>query len=199
MFAPLTALLILLSIVAHGKPGPISDDEDLVGVGITGVQHIGDNFNISQFYVDGNWAGNAGREGGGGGTVCCVMLPLKWNPKLAAEIRWSVADWSNEKELETKAGNYRSIVWKNYKAIVPIEKYERAEDLYVHFFSNGKVRAVSTMFGTEGHRHPIQRHDPKAADSATSGHLIDSMFSELELAEIIKKNDAEKSERGSWK
>lgn len=127
------------------------------------------------------------------------MLPRKWRPGLTAEIRWSVADWSKEKNIETKAGNYQSVAWKNYKAIVPIERYERVEKLYVHFFPGGKVRAVSTIVGAEGPRHPIHRDDPTAEATATTGNLIDALFNESERAEIKKKNDEEKSSDGSWK
>jgi len=186
-FAAVTSLSTSLCVAA--------EDEDLLAVGMIGVQHIGDQFNISEFYVDGQWAGSAGREGGGGGNVCCVMLPMKWHPGLIVEIRWSIADWSNEKKVETKAGNYQSIVWKNYKAVVPIEKYESAEDLYVHFFAGGKVRAVSSIFGSEGNGHPIQREDTKATVRAITGHLLDSLFSAAELAEMKRKN----SEEAPWK
>jgi hypothetical protein len=57
-----------------------SRSDSFTGVGLTGVQHIGPNFNISEFYVDGYYGSNVGREGGGGRHVCCVSLPKKWRP-----------------------------------------------------------------------------------------------------------------------
>lgn len=197
--ASVTGMLIIFCVTAHGKQDLIIEDKDMLGVSIIGVQHLGENFNIPEFYVNGNWAGNVGKEGGGGGNVCCAMLPMKWRPGLVAEIRWSVADWSKQKEIEIKAGNYRSLVWKKYKAIVPIEKYKSAEELYVHFFSEGKVRAVSSKFGTEGSAHPVQRDDAKAATNAATGQLIDSMFTEVELAEIKRKNTEGEASKGNWK
>lgn len=198
-YTSVASLLLSLCVSAQETPVSIGEDKDLLAVGMIGVQHIGDKFNISEFYVDGQWAGNVGREGGGGGNVCCVMLPIKWRPGLIAEVRWSVGDWSNEKKVETKQGNYQSVVWNNYKAVVPIEKYESAEDLYVHFFAGGKVRAVSSIFGSEGGRHPILREDAKAALSATTGYLLDSLFTAAEISEMKRKNSEEAIGKGNWK
>ena len=197
-FTSVTTLLISLCVAAHETPFSKNEDKNLLAVDMIGVQHMGENFSVSEFYVNGQWAGNVGREGGGGGNVCCVMLPMKWRPGLIAEIRWSIADWSNEKEFETKAGIYKSIVWKNYKAVVPIEKYESAEDLYIHFFDGGKVRAVSSIFGSEGGRHPIQS-EAKATVMATTGHILDSLFTVAELAEMKRKNSEEATKGGNWK
>ncbi|USX14228.1 DUF3304 domain-containing protein [Oxalobacteraceae bacterium OTU3CAMAD1] len=194
-----TSMLISLCAAAHETSASKSGGKDLLAVGMIGVQHIGDNFNISEFYVDGQWAGNVGREGGGGGNVCCVVLPVKWRPGLIAEIRWSIADWSNEKEIETRKGNYQSVVWKNYKAVVPIEKYESPEDLYIHFFAGGKVRAVSSIFGSEGGKHPIQRGDANATVRATTGHVVASLFTAAELAEMKRKSSEEATKEGNWK
>jgi hypothetical protein len=85
---------------------------------------MGDNFEISAFYVDGYNGGNVSRTGGGGSNVCCVMLPGKWRRELVVELRWSVSDLSKENEKE-----------KVYKALVPVEKYDDAPgQLYAHFF-----------------------------------------------------------------
>lgn len=45
---------------------------------------------------------------------------------------------------------------------------------------------VSSIFAPEGTQHPILRNDPKAAIYAAVGHVIDSMFTESELAEMKK-------------
>ena len=147
-------------------------------VGLTGVQHLGSNFAIGEFYVNGYYGGNVGREGGGGSEVCCIRLPQKWRPGLVAEIRWSVGDWSNENPMETNEGNYRSVTWTAFRAVVPVEKYEEEGHLNVHFFKDGRVRAVSSNYGAESTLHPIKPDSPYEAEFATAGEAISKIFTD---------------------
>ncbi|HWW05022.1 DUF3304 domain-containing protein [Collimonas sp.] len=176
------------------------DEDNFTPVGLTGVQHIGRDFNISDFYVDGAGGGNVGREGGGGGTVCCVALPKKWRQGLTAEVRWAVGDWSKENLTETAIGNYKSVTSEGiYKANVPIEKYEEPEHVWVHFFAGGKIRIVSSSPGSLSKLHPIQRNDPHAVDSATVGTRIAALFTPEELEEMSRKRDANRKKYGDWR
>jgi hypothetical protein len=163
------------------------NDRNFTPVSLTGVQHIGPDFNISDFYVDHTSGSNVGRGGGGGGIVCCVALPKKWRPNFTVEVRWAVGDWSKQNKEETALGNFQSITFERYKAIVPVEKYDEAERVWVHFFAGGKVRVVSSAPGSLSKIHPIQRDDQHAADSATIGSHIDSLFTSEELAEMRRK------------
>lgn len=178
--------IFIFSLCLIGCGGITSRENanEFIGVTVTGIHHIGPNFNIADFYVDGYSGSNVGREGGGGRYVCCVMLPSKWRPGLSADVRWSVADWSKEVMVETNIGNYRSVAFKRYKAIVPVERYTSAERMYVHFFSNGRIRIVSSNFGPRGSQHPILENDPSAAEIATTGTPVDAMFTESELDKI---------------
>lgn len=133
---------------------------------------MGPNFNISKFYINGYFGFNVGREGGGGSFVCCAELPRKWQPGMTAKVRWSVNDWSNAVLAEVDAGNYRSMVFENYEATVPIEKYGKVGNLYAHFFSNGRVRLVSSAFPVSNSQHLIQENDPRAVETATQGAKI---------------------------
>lgn len=172
----------------------------LLAVGITGVHHMGENFNISEFYVDGYSGGNVGKGGGGGSDFCCVMLPEKWRPGLVAELRWSVSDWSKENGDEIKVGNYRSVTWTNFKAYVPVEKYAgEPEQLYVHFFAGGRARIVSSFPGPGSLKHPVQRGDAHASTVATLGTQVPSVFTKAELAEMKRKSDQHKAKHGSWR
>lgn len=172
----------------------------LLMAGLTGVHHMGDQFNIPVFYLDGYSGGNVGREGGGGSNVCCIMLPENWRPKLVVELRWSVSDWSNENEKETANGNYQSITWESFKALVPVEKYDgKPGRLYVHFFAGGKARVVASSAGADGVAHPIQRDDPHAAEVATRGLGVAAIFTDAELSEMSRKSDERKAKYGSWR
>jgi hypothetical protein len=164
------------------------DENNFTSVELSGVQHMGPNFNISDFYVDHTSGSNVGRGGGGGGIVCCVALPKKWRPNFTVEVRWAVGDWSKQNKEETALGNFQSIIFERYKAIVPVEKYDEAEHVWVHFFAGGKVRVVSSAPGSLSKIHPIQRDDQHAADSATIGSHIDSLFTSEELAEMRRKS-----------
>ena len=175
--------------------------DSFAGVDLTGVHHLGDKFNIAEFYVDGYWGSNVGREGGGGRSTCCVLLPKKWRPGLAVEVRWSVNDWTNENRAEIEAGNYKSVAGAgmDYIAIVPVERYEVAEHVWVHFFAGGKVRVVSSMPGSGGPKHPIQDNDPHASDSATAGKPVAALFSAKELAAMKRKDLERRGTFGDWR
>jgi hypothetical protein len=168
-------------------------------VTLTGYQHIGPNFNIAGFYVNGYDGGNVGREGGGGSKVCCVLLPKKWRPGLVVEVRWAVGDWSKENRTEINAGVYKSVAYTCFKAMVPVEKYESAERVFAHFFSGGKVRIVSSMSSALGSLHPVQIGDPHAADSATPGQRVYTIFTDAEMAEMQHQYENRNTFFGDWR
>ena len=171
-----TAVAFMLVLSVSGCSLPISPgglsigkNADTVGVNIVPAHHLGKNYSIEDVYVNGQWGGNAGRGGGGGGYVCCVMLPEIWRSGLVAKIKWRVIDWRQENKDETKAGIFKSILDEgSYVATVPVEYYAEPGDLYIHFFSEGRVRAVSSLYSLSGKRHPISK-SPEEQDSATKG------------------------------
>lgn len=168
-------------------------------VELTGVHHMGPSFKIDTFYVNNTDGGNVGREGGGGSITCCVELPAKWRPGLTVTVRWGVSDWSQQNVDETKKGNYRSVLLDGiYRAHIPVEKYESAEHLYVHFFAGGKARVVSSLAGP-GIYHPIAEDDPHAAERATLATRVDELFTESELADMRKKSAASRKRFGDWR
>jgi len=165
------------------------NENNFTSVELSGVQHMGPSFNISDFYVNHTSGSNVGRGGGGGGIVCCIAIPKKWRPGLTAEVRWAVGDWSKENLAETAAGNYRSITSGGiYRAQVPIEKYDEPEHVWVHFFAGGKIRVVSSAPGSLSRLHPIKRDDPHAIDTATVGIPVEALFTQEELAEMRRKS-----------
>lgn len=140
-----------------------------IAVMITGVHHLGPDFNIGEFYINDNYSSNVGRNGGGASHFCCSELPRNWRPGLIAEVRWSVNDWSKVVKAEVDRGNYQSIRFQKYFAKVPIEKYEKVGDLYPHFFTGGKIRLVSSNYPISNPQHPIQPNDKSAIELATDG------------------------------
>ncbi len=158
-----------------------------VGAGLSGVHHLGSAFKIDEFNVDGTDGGNVGWEGGGGRSTCCVDLPKKWTPGLTVVVRWAISDWSKVNRAETAAGNYDSVSSAGmFRANVPVEKYDEPDQLYVHFFPDGRARVVSSPFGT-GIHHPIADDDPTAAQLASKGAPVKQLFTDAEIAELHRK------------
>jgi len=162
--------------------------DEFVPTDIVGVQHLGHDFNVTEFYVNKYGGTGIGREGGGGGSVCCVMIPVRWRPGLIVEVRWVVADRSHENRKEIEAGNFESVTTKGpYIAKVPVEKYDTPGDLYVHFFPRGRVRVVSTAYSVLSIAHPV-RYGPVDSDPiATAGWPIKEMFTQEELNEADRR------------
>lgn len=113
-------------------------EEPTIGVPITGIDHLPEHMSVQRFYVDGY---DASRAGAGGRTVCCALLPRRWRPDLAVEIRWNVTNW-------------RDCDWMQHVRRVPVERYEEVGSLYVHFLADGNVRAVSSNYWPEASRYP---------------------------------------------
>lgn len=169
-----------------------SEENEFSPTGIVGVQHLGHEYSVSEFYVNKYGGTNVGRDGGGGGSVCCIMIPGKWRPGLTVEVRWEVADWSQENRKQITAGNYESILKKGmYIATVPVEKYEIPGELYVHFFPRGRVRVVSTMYSVLSKSHPVKYGGPiDGGTLATAGWPIKEMFTQAESQAMDRRRNA---------
>lgn len=173
--------LLFLGLAACANLQAQRVNTDLVPVGVIGVQHMGPNFNVSEFYIDNAGGGNIPRTGGGGGNICCAALPKKWHPGMTALVRWSVGDWSHENRAEIEAENYTSIKSGGlFKATVPIEKYDTPDDIYVHFFPGGKVRVISSNLGVLHPDYPIP-YGPHDDATATVGVPVQELFTKEEL------------------
>lgn len=165
-----------------------SREDEFAPTGIVGVQHLGHGYHISEFYVNKYGGTNVAREGGGGKSTCCVMIPVQWRPGLTVDVRWEVTDWSNENRKEIEAGNFESVTTKGiYMAKVPVEKYERSGDVYVHFFPKGRVRVVSTMYSVLSSSHPVPYGPTDGGPMATVGWPIKEMFTQAELQEADRR------------
>ena len=150
---------------------PASALDEFTAVNIVSVHHLGPNYSIDEVYVNAQFAGNAGREGGGGGFVCCIMLPEKWRPGLVANVTWTVLDWRNENYEEIRRGDFNSVIVESrYIACAPVEYYDRPQPLYVHFFPRGRLRVAPSAYGAFGKGHPIS-DSPEDESMAAQGTL----------------------------
>lgn len=163
---------LLAACVSACSAFDASISSDHTPVVLTPVHHLGRNYTVTDVYVNGHIAGGAGRLGGGGAMNCCVLLPGTWRSSLVATVTWTVLDWSNENPVETNAGTFRSIsTVGTYVAEVPIERYDAPETLYIHFFTDGKVRVVASFYDAFDQRHPVSA-SPTEAQLAMVGKLL---------------------------
>jgi hypothetical protein len=93
-----------------------------------------------------------------------------------------VANWiESDKALKEN----RDVIptFKHFRGKVPVEKYERAARVVVHFFEGGKARVV---VGAPAHAellHAVLPAHSNAADSATTGSQVDDMFTRKNLTQ----------------
>jgi len=163
---------------------------------IVGVQHLGSDHLIHEFYVNKGYYGNVDEGGGGGGLTCCVTLPKHWYPGLTADVRWEAyriikpADPAQEETVES-AGIYR--------AQVPVEAYQQSGKFYVHFFPNGRVRIVVSSIGPSGEGHPIKKRDARESLLATVGTPVKEIFTAEEHAELDREDARDRAKYGNWR
>ncbi|BDT58530.1 hypothetical protein MasN3_20240 [Massilia varians] len=173
-----------------------SKSGDRMPASIVGVQHLGSDHLIHEFYVDKRYYGKVGEEGGGGGLTCCVTLPKHWYPGLKADVRWEAyriikpTDPAEEETVES-AGIYR--------AQVPVESYREPGLLFVHFFSNGRVRIVVSPFDHTADEHPIRWSDAKESLLATAGTPVKEIFTAEEHAELDREDARDRAKYGNWR
>ena len=105
--------------------------EDMVPTSLTGIDHLADHLSVQNFWVNRTSGFQAGK---GGRVVCCVNLPRKWRPDLTVVVGWEKVNW-------------RDCGWESYERRVPVERYDKVGRLYVHFLSDGAVRAISSGIG----------------------------------------------------
>lgn len=136
--ATLGALLCLALGACEAMPGQAEEESYSVATTLTGIDHLPGHLAVQSFAVDG---GGGGRAGKGGSKMCCMRLPGKWHPGMMVRINWGVT-------------NFRDCKADEYVAHVAVERYEEVGTLYVHFFADGSVRAVSSNFNPAGASHP---------------------------------------------
>jgi len=120
-----------------------SEKEEGAGVGITGIDHLANHLSVQNFWVNDY---NAAQAGKGGSTVCCAIVPRKWQPGTKVHIRWDVTNW-------------RERTSQSYERDVELDRYDEIGQLYVHFLANGQVRAVLSNYAPWGNAYPGPR-DP---------------------------------------
>ena len=133
---PLLFTCLLASCAAKRPAQP-----ETYGAQVGIVNHTG-KF-IYSATVNGQGGGGMARWGIGNAGVCCVMLPLARQPGLQVIVKWDMPEDSKHYYQERN---------------VDLEVFEEGNSVYLHFFSDGSVRAVVSRYAAFSRNHPIQHH-----------------------------------------
>ena len=87
---------------------------------------------------------NAPAMGGGGGEVCCVVVPTKWRPGLTATIGWeNDGDWLLDKNGQPVIRNGKKVYvpapWKTRTVVIPEYDSDNLGRFHIHFLPNDQV------------------------------------------------------------
>ncbi|SUC18946.1 Protein of uncharacterised function (DUF3304) [Proteus vulgaris] len=126
----------------------------MLGAGLQGYNHT--QYSITAFSIN---------EGYGsiGGTVCCVMIPEKWQPNLIAYIQWEKLDKSKISQApdfdQVEAYNRWEKELDRYttyhEAWVPIPQYDEPCSVKVHFLPCDEVKITTSCKGYGHPEYPI--------------------------------------------
>ncbi|NVL55335.1 DUF3304 domain-containing protein [Pseudomonas syringae pv. actinidiae] len=136
--------------------GCSSADNEMAGGNIQAVNHT-----LSGI----NWLSvNGYRAHGGGGSSCCIIMPIKWRPGLKANIEWEVdpAPFAKLPPLGTKefkaAMAKAESSFQHHSATVDIPEWPGTEScgLTVHFLTCNRVKVTTSCWGYGSPNNPIK-------------------------------------------
>lgn len=170
------ALCVIFLTSCATFPSDIVEEEEPLTTFIIGVQHIGKKHTIPEFYVNGYPGGTLGEERTASAWICCIALSRRSKAVMTAKIRWDVIDWSRSPSGKVWTDYENAIYLGPYHADVPVENAEESGFLFIHFFPDGKVRAVVSNDPITNPLHPVNFDDNDGGEKATVGMRIKKIF-----------------------
>jgi hypothetical protein len=149
------ALVFSVFLAACGEK-----EEKMVAVDYFGYNHT--DKSIVSIKVNGEGGILDASAHGGGGQICCVMIPLKWRPGLTVTIKWQedsipVRDAKGKRIYDDGVPVLIESPWKERTVDVP--KYEEAENFHIHFLPNDEVKVAVSLYGPRNPKHPYRFAD----------------------------------------
>ena len=153
-----TKILIrsLLGLLGLALIGCSSADNEMAGGDIQAINHT-----LSGI----NWLSvNGYRAHGGGGSSCCIILPVKWRPGLKAHIEWEVDPDPfaklpplGTKEFKVAMAKAESS-FQRHSATVDIPEWQGTDScgLKVHFLTCNKIKVTTSCWGYGSPNYPIK-------------------------------------------
>ena len=127
-------------------------ENKMVAGNIAAINHV-EGTAINWFSVNGY------RAHGGGGSSCCIILPVKWRPGLKVDVEWQVDldPYAYSKWPPLGSDGYRAeqvkhkAKYRHYSATVDLPEWPERKlcSLNVHFLTCERV-AVTTSCSTYG-------------------------------------------------
>jgi hypothetical protein len=138
--------------------------DEKVGVSYDAYNHTDQNIVSIVINGDGGIL-DAMAHGGGGTTICCVILPKRWRPGLMATIKWQLGGkWlKDEQGKEVIRDGVKVLVpgpWKEKTVEVP--KYDSTNGMgmfFIHFFPDDEVKVLVNLYGAGHPSHPYPDPD----------------------------------------
>ncbi|WP_408636608.1 DUF3304 domain-containing protein [Pseudomonas agronomica] len=141
--------------------GCSSAENEMAGGNLAAVNHTLNA--INWFSVNGY------RAHGGGGSSCCIILPIKWRPGLMAHIEWEVDPNRFAKiKRKTTGFGFDEEAWAAHKAkfqrhsaTVEIPEWSGTDScgLKVHFLVCNQIKVTTSCWGYGSPNNPIK--EPK--------------------------------------
>jgi len=137
--------------------GCTSDENKMVGGNLAAINHV-EGTAINWFSVNGY------RAHGGGGSSCCIIMPVKWRPGLEVDIEWEVDPDSSAEMPSLASREFKEVYdryamnYRIYKAVVEIPEWpeKKSCSLNVHFLTCNRVRVTTSCSIYGQPNYPIQ-------------------------------------------
>ncbi|NAS98471.1 hypothetical protein CU664_11230 [Pseudomonas syringae pv. actinidifoliorum] len=146
----------LCGLLALMLLGCSSADNEMAGGNIQAINHT-----LSGI----NWLSvNGYRVHGGGGSSCCIIMPIKWRPGLKADVEWEVDPDPFAKLPPLGTKEFKAAMAKaessfqHHRATVNIPEWPGTEScgLTVHFLTCNQVKVTTSCWGYGSPNNPIK-------------------------------------------
>lgn len=131
--------------------------DETVAVSYAAYNHT--DKSIVSFVINGEGGILAASAHGGGGSMCCAILPKRWRPGLMATIKWQEDDIpifnsdGTRKVIDGVPATKES-PWKERTVEVP--KYEgEMGTFFIHIFPGDEVKVLMNIYGAGNPQHPL--------------------------------------------
>ena len=154
-------LLCLLGLMLYGCS---SADNEMAGGNLQAVNHTLHAI---------NWMSvNGYRAHAGGGSSCCIIMPIKWRPGLKANVEWEVDPDPSAKMPSVTSDEFIEVYarhaanYQRHSATVDIPEWPGTEscDLKVHFLTCNQVRVTTAcaVYGQPNYpiKQPLEMKEP---------------------------------------
>ena len=156
-----SGLLYLLGLMLYGCS---SADNEMAGGNLQAVNHTLHAI---------NWMSvNGYRAHAGGGSSCCIIMPIKWRPGMKANVEWEVDPDPSAKMPSVTSDEFIEVYarhaanYQRHSATVDIPEWPGTEscDLKVHFLTCNQVRVTTAcaVYGQPNYpiKQPLEMKEP---------------------------------------